>query len=56
MTIVSSSGHQYDIDLSKNYCTCPSWRFKRVAAADRSCKHLDQVRAEVRRAGVRSAR
>lgn len=22
------------------YCTCPSWRFQRVAPAHRSCKHL----------------
>jgi predicted nucleic acid-binding Zn finger protein len=22
------------------YCSCPAWRFQKVAAAHRSCKHI----------------
>jgi len=25
------------------YCTCPSWRFKRVPVAERTCKHIPEA-------------
>jgi ATP-dependent DNA ligase len=37
MTKFSSA---YDTNCSKNYCSCPSWKFQRKAAHARSCKHL----------------
>lgn len=27
------------------YCTCPSWKFKRQSAGDRTCKHLASFHA-----------
>lgn len=43
-TIISGSkGNKYFVNVEKRYCTCPAWRFQKVPADQRTCKHLETV-------------
>lgn len=33
----------------KLYCTCPAWRFQKIAPSNRTCKHCDAVQAALQR-------
>jgi len=34
------------------YCQCPSWRFQHNSPANRTCKHIEQWKAETKVGGV----
>lgn len=47
-TVSGSTGNTYEIHKGADgvtYCTCPSWKFKRQSAGDRTCKHLASFHA-----------
>ena len=42
--VPSSSGNgSYAVDLDKNYCECPAWRFQKKPAGERFCKHMAEL-------------
>lgn len=47
-TVSGSKGNVYEIRKGADgitYCSCPSWKFKRQSAGDRTCKHLASFHA-----------
>ena len=50
----SSSETVYEInraDAGHLYCSCPAWKFQRVAPSARTCKHLKALAASSMRGG-----
>jgi predicted nucleic acid-binding Zn finger protein len=48
LKIQGSGQTAYTVKQGKDgvvYCSCPAWRFQKVAAAHRSCKHLAKAAA-----------
>lgn len=41
--ITGSRGNKYFVNLEKRHCSCPAWRFQKIPADQRTCKHLDAV-------------
>lgn len=46
LQISGDSGTKYTIRQGRDgvvHCSCPAWRFQRVPAAQRSCKHVKKA-------------
>lgn len=41
---LSDPDKTYTIDISKNTCSCPHWKYQRKPVHLRTCKHLDKYR------------
>jgi predicted nucleic acid-binding Zn finger protein len=50
LQVQGDSGTKYDIKTGKDgvvHCSCPAWRFQKVAPAKRTCKHINFVASKI---------